>query len=39
VPRELHGAETETLPKASVERLKERYITVGELAKNIGWKG
>jgi large subunit ribosomal protein L13 len=38
VPRELHGAERESLPEASVERLKERYITVGEIAKNIGWK-
>ncbi|MBC8225052.1 50S ribosomal protein L13 [Candidatus Bathyarchaeota archaeon] len=39
VPRELHGVETESLPDATVERLKERYITVGEIAKNIGWKG
>jgi large subunit ribosomal protein L13 len=38
VPRELDGVERESLPDAAVERLKERYITVGEIAKNIGWK-
>jgi large subunit ribosomal protein L13 len=38
VPREFNGVERESLPDATVERLKERYITVGEIAKNIGWK-
>ena len=39
VPRDLYGAEMESLPDATLERLKERYITIGEIAKNIGWKG
>jgi large subunit ribosomal protein L13 len=38
VPREFNGVERESLPDATVERLKERYISVGEIAKNIGWK-
>jgi large subunit ribosomal protein L13 len=38
VPREFNGVERESLPDATVERLKERYITVGEIEKNIGWK-
>ena len=37
-PRELDGAEAESLDNAQVERLKGRYVTVGEIAKNIGWK-
>jgi large subunit ribosomal protein L13 len=39
VPRDLCAAEMESLPDATLERLKERYVTVGEIAKNIGWKG
>lgn len=38
VPRELDGVEAENIRDAHVERLKGRYITVGEIAKNIGWK-
>jgi large subunit ribosomal protein L13 len=38
VPRELRDSETESLPDAHLERLRGRYITVGEIAKNIGWK-
>lgn len=37
LPEELKGKETETIPEASVENLKCPYITVGELAKEIGW--
>ncbi|UCH57299.1 MAG: 50S ribosomal protein L13 [Candidatus Bathyarchaeota archaeon] len=38
VPRELEGAEAESIPNAHVDRLGGRYVTVGEIAKNIGWK-
>ena len=38
VPRELDGVEAESIRDAHVERLRGRYITVGEIAKNIGWK-
>ena len=38
IPRDLMGLEVESLPDATVERLKGRYISVGEIAKNIGWK-
>lgn len=38
VPEALESAEAESLPKAHVERLRGRYMTVGEIAKNIGWK-
>jgi large subunit ribosomal protein L13 len=38
VPRDLESSTRESLPDASVERLQGRYITVGEMAKNIGWK-
>ena len=37
MPEELQGKETQTIPEASVENLKCPYITVGELAKEIGW--
>lgn len=37
LPEELEGKETQTIPEASVENLKCPYITVGELAKEIGW--
>lgn len=39
VPPELKGARFETIPEASASKLKCKYITVGELAKEIGWKG
>ena len=38
VPRELGGVEAESIEVAHVDRLRGRYITVGEIAKNIGWK-
>ena len=38
VPRELQDAQTETIPNASVERLGRRFLTIGEIAKNIGWR-
>lgn len=36
-PPELNNSETQTIPEASAERLRCPYITVGELAKEIGW--
>ena len=36
-PQELKDKETQTIPKASAERLRCPHITVGELAKEIGW--
>ncbi len=38
VPSELEEAQRESISDADVERLRGRYITVGEIAKNIGWK-
>jgi large subunit ribosomal protein L13 len=38
VPRNLENAEAISLPNATVDRLKGRYVTIGEIAKNIGWK-
>ena len=38
VPRELVDSETESIPDAHLDRLRGRYITVGEIARNIGWK-
>jgi len=37
VPEELRGVEMETIPEARAEKLKCPYITVGQLAKEIGW--
>jgi len=37
LPEELKGKEAQTIPEASVENLRCPYITVGELAKEIGW--
>jgi large subunit ribosomal protein L13 len=37
IPEELKGKETQTIPEAKAERLRCPYITVGELAKEIGW--
>ena len=37
VPEGLEGVEAETIPEASVSKLTCPYITVGELAKEIGW--
>jgi large subunit ribosomal protein L13 len=36
-PREFEGKETQTIIDARAEKLKSPYITVGELAKEIGW--
>jgi large subunit ribosomal protein L13 len=38
VPRNLENVEAISLPNATVDRLKGRYVTIGEIAKNIGWK-
>ena len=37
VPQELKERETQTIPDAESEKLKCPYITVGKLAKEIGW--
>ena len=37
VPQELKETETQTIPDARSEKLKCPYITVGKLAKEIGW--
>jgi large subunit ribosomal protein L13 len=37
IPKEFHDEEIQTIPEASTEKLKSPYITVGELAKEIGW--
>ncbi|HDQ05799.1 MAG TPA: 50S ribosomal protein L13 [Candidatus Bathyarchaeota archaeon] len=36
-PKEFDGKEVQTILDASAEKLKSPYITVGELAKEIGW--
>jgi len=36
-PTEFNGKEIQTILEASAEKLKSPYITVGELAKEIGW--
>jgi len=36
-PKEFDGEEIQTILDASAEKLKSPYITVGELAKEIGW--
>jgi large subunit ribosomal protein L13 len=38
VPGDLEDSTKESLPKAHLNRLDGRYITVGEIARNIGWK-
>lgn len=37
VPQELKDKQTIRFPEADVSRLKGKYITVGELAKELGW--
>ena len=37
VPEELKGREIQTIPDAESEKLECPYITVGKLAKEIGW--
>ena len=38
VPEELADVEKESIPEAHASRLGGRYVTVGEIAENIGWK-
>ncbi|MCW3978317.1 MAG: 50S ribosomal protein L13 [Candidatus Bathyarchaeota archaeon] len=38
VPQELEAIQAESLADAHLERLRGRYVTVGEIAKSIGWK-
>ena len=38
IPEELETYHQESIPDAHVTKLKGRYLTVGEIAKNIGWK-
>jgi len=38
VPEELAGVEKQSLTEAHVSKLNHRYITVGEVAEQIGWK-
>lgn len=38
VPEELVDVEKESIPEAHANRLGGRYVTVGEIAANIGWK-
>ena len=38
VPKEFKGIETQIISDVNAERLRCPYITVGELAKVIGWK-
>jgi large subunit ribosomal protein L13 len=38
VPEPLKGSALETIPEAGLERLKGRYVILGDLAAEIGWK-
>jgi len=37
VPNDLAGAEKQSLPEAHVSRLNHRYVTIGDVAEQIGW--
>jgi len=37
VPKEYEGAEFEVISEAKVDKLRCPYVTLGELAKGIGW--
>lgn len=39
IPEEVKGKEIKTIKEACAERLRGKYITLGELAKQLGWKG
>lgn len=39
VPEEYVNKERTTIPEAGISKLKGKYITVGEIAKHMGWKG
>jgi large subunit ribosomal protein L13 len=38
VPEELEGAERQSIAEAHVGRLNHRYVTVGDVAEQIGWQ-
>lgn len=38
VPEEFEAAEKETIEKIQARILGKRYVTIGEIAENIGWK-
>ena len=38
VPEEFEAAEKETIKKIQARILGKRYVTIGEIAENIGWK-
>lgn len=38
VPEELEEIQAESIADAHLERLRGRYVTVGEIARSIGWK-
>lgn len=38
VPEEFEAAEKETIEKIQAHNLGKRYVTIGEIAENIGWK-
>ncbi len=38
VPDEYEAVEKETFEKIQASRLSKRYLTIGEIAENIGWK-
>ncbi len=39
VPKELENAERESLSEAHVSSLRGRYVTLGEVAEQVGWRG
>ena len=39
VPEELEKLEKQSIPEVHSSKLNRRYVTVGELAKSIGWSG
>jgi len=38
VPEEFEATEKETIEKIQAHNLGKRYVTIGEIAENIGWK-
>jgi len=38
VPEEYEASEKETFEKIHANKLSKRYVTIGEIAENIGWK-
>ncbi len=40
VPKEFEGKKVETIEKANVKNIKKtKYLTIKEIAKQLGWKG